>query len=320
MSERETAQQIDEAASAWVARLDAGLDGAAQTELAAWRAVDPRREGALLRAEAAWRLLDDAGRLSDRLPPAVAAPVSRRRLIGWGGGLAAGVAGLGAAAVWGLGSRGRRIETARGEIRRVPLQDGSLAMVNTESRVAVDLTAARRAVRLPRGEAWFQVAKDPTRPFVVEAGPVRVQAVGTAFSVRRRGEGAEVQVTEGIVEVWSADRPEARIRISAGASAYVADKTGPQVPRADDTEIDRRLAWRTGQIILDGDTLGAAAEEFNRYNDRRLVIDDPALAGERLFGRFRTNEPDAFARAAAGMLGAELWMGPEEIRLGRPAG
>ena len=74
----------------------------------------------------------------------------------------------------------------------MPLPDGSFASLNTASRVSVRFTPERRAVRLEEGEAWYQVAHDRARPFVVEAGPVRVQAVGTAFSVRRREGGVDV--------------------------------------------------------------------------------------------------------------------------------
>jgi transmembrane sensor len=323
MSERETAQQIDEAAIGWVARLDRDRSDAAQAELELWLAGDSRRRGAYVRAEAAWGVLDRArilgasdGAASD--PTASDPRRTRRWLVTGGVGLAASLVGVvgGLVAMRTLG--GQRIETAVGEIRRVPLGDGSLALVNTASLVSVDLRPKLREIRLSRGEAWFEVAHDKARPFVVTAGDVRVRAVGTAFSVRRRGTGAEVQVTEGVVEVWTIDSPAHRSRVVAGASAFVADAAGAQPIKVVgvEAEIDRRLAWRTGQIVLDGDTLGAAAEEFNRYNAKQLVVDDPVLAEEKLFGRFRTNEPETFARAAS-MLGARLVSTEDDIHLTR---
>ncbi len=80
--------------------------------------------------------------------------------------------------------------------------------------------------------------------------------------------------------------------------------------------IERDLAWRTGQIVLDGRTLAQAAAEFNRYNARQVVIDDAAIAREGLVGLFQTNEPDAFARSVAAALGARLTQTPTEIRIG----
>src|SRR3546814_12357098 len=86
------------------------------------------------------------------------------------------------------------------------------------------MVAKSRNVVLREGEAWFQVARDKSRPFVVEAGKVRVQAVGTAFSVRRDENGASVFVTEGVVEIWvDGDRAQRR-RLSAGMQAYVSER------------------------------------------------------------------------------------------------
>lgn len=302
---RETAEAIDDQAMRWVARIDrAALEPRDQADLEAWLAGDTRRRGAFLRAEAAWRMLDRASVPIDEADADMseAAPVSRRWLMAGAGGIAASIA----LAIGLLGSsetRPARIETARGEIRRVPLDDGSMAVVNTASRVAVALSPDTRAVTLDQGEAWFQVAKDKTRPFVVSAGDVRVRAVGTAFSVRRHSGGADVQVTEGVVEAWVAGDEADAVRIARGARAFIDMTTGPAIPSQAALEIDRSLAWRTGQIILDGDTLGEAAAEFNRYNSRKIVIGDPQLAAEKLVGRFRTNEPEAFVRATVATLG-----------------
>lgn len=320
MDERETADANNEQAARWVARIDRqGLDERGQAELDAWLAADPRRAGALLRAEAAWSMLDRASVLATpgrALPPPTGPRLPRRRVLVGGSALAASVAaGAVGVSVW----RGTRptIVTARGEIRRVPLEDGSMAVVNTDTRVRVDLQPRLRGVRLAQGEAWFQVAHDPERPFVVAAGDLRVRAVGTAFSVRRHADGADVLVTEGVVEAWSSGEDLTAVRLGPGERGVFRRAAAPVIATDMSVQIDRALAWRTGQIILDGDTLASAAGEFNRYNDRPIVIADAALAGQRLVGRFRTNEPDAFARAAAGMLGARVEISAEEIRLSR---
>lgn len=324
MSERETAQAIHDRAVEWVARLDReGDDPAIQAELDDWLAGDERRRGALFRAQAAWTMLDRASVLRAGRTESVrvetgeesrAAWLSRRRVL-WGGGAAAAsiAAAFAGIAVWPRPVQ--RIETAIGEIRRVPLDDGSLAAVNTQSRLAVSIEPEIRRVMLDQGEAWFQVERDPTRPFIVEAGEVRVQAIGTAFSVRRTERGADVQVTEGTIEVWNIGAPGKAHRVSAGSRTFVSYAAAPAPAVEAGSEIDRSLAWRNGQLIFDGDTLAEAAAEFNRYNRVHLEIADPALAGERMIGRFRTNEPDAFARAAASLLGARAEMRGDRIVL-----
>jgi transmembrane sensor len=144
-----------------------------------------------LQAEAAWLSLDKAH-------DGVAAidhgrqRFSRRTVLGTASALAATLIG---ALFW--RRSGTVYRTELGEIRHVPLADGSSATINSDSEVKVRLADNRREVRLASGEAWFRVMKDPMRPFVVEAGQVVVQAVGTAFSVRRRENGADVLVTEG---------------------------------------------------------------------------------------------------------------------------
>lgn len=197
-----------------------------------------------------------------------------------------------------------RYDTGIGEIRRVQLTDGSSALINTSSALDFDAGSNRRRVRLGEGEAWFKVAKDRARPFVVEAGAVRVQAVGTAFSVRRRANGADVLVTEGVVESWVVGAEGHRVRIGAGERAFVADNAAIDTRPSDPAEIDRMLAWRNGKIDLNGETLGWAAAEFNRYNRRQQVVVDPSIADERLYGVFRIDDPAAFVTAVEMSLGA----------------
>lgn len=311
MNERETPQAIYDSAAAWVARLDhSGDDPATRAELEAWLAGDDRRQGALFRAQAAWAMLDRASALRgahhdessqdfdhSRWP-------SRRRLIS--GGLAAASVAAIAVSIRPWLSPPERIETALGEIRRVPLSDGSLAAVNTQTKLAISIEPEVRKVALGQGEVWFQVAKDRARPFIVEAGEARVKAVGTAFSVRRTEDGADVQVTEGVVEVWNVG-DEAKVRrVVAGARAVVSDRAGSMPIVVANDEIERTLSWRNGELIFDGDTVAEAAAEFNRYNTVQIEVADPGLAGEKMIGRFRTNEPDAFARAAGSLLAARV--------------
>lgn len=320
-----TSTMDDDDAVRWAIRRDSGpLDLAAQDALDRWLAEDERRQGALLRAEAALAYLDRGRALAElRQVCAEEALITDRRprfgrrafLVG---GMLSGVAAAGLGSFLILQPRAAEIQTAVGEVRRVPLPDGSVASLNTASRLAVAMKEGpRRIVRLDEGEAWFQVAHDRARPFIVEAGDIRVQAVGTAFSVRRRDNGADVLVTEGVVETWVVGREAQRTRIAAGARGFVSD-AAPKVEVANaPEEVDRALAWRTGEIALNGESLTYAVEEINRYNRKQLVIDDPALGHETLVGYFRTNEPENFGRAVANMTGARVIDQGDTIRLTR---
>lgn len=309
---RDASTEIDAAAASWAARLDANAMSASdQAALDDWLAGDSRREGALWRARAVMGLMVNPAPEAE-LHRAPAKP-DRRILLG-GMGLAAAVA---AGVVLTPVLSRQRYRTLVGEIRRVPLADGSMAAINTDTTLDIRFQKAERVVTLDQGEAWFQVAKDRARPFVVAAGDVRVQAVGTAFSVRRKSGGAEVRVTEGVVEVWSdAGAGKVRRRVSAGEQVFVSEQAGASSPVKRPLEMERALSWREGQIVLDGDTIGAAAAEFNRYNNRKIVIVDPDLEGRTVVGWFRTNEPESFAQAVGVAHDASVKVGEQVIMLG----
>jgi transmembrane sensor len=341
---------VDDIAADWAIRRDAGvLDAATEAELDAWIAEDPRRAGALLRAEAmlalatratglpaasgaisgaaregesverATALGDDDDYMASGVPRRgadrwLARPLGRRLLLGGGAGaLAASAAGillLGRAG-------GVEIETAIGEVRRVPLADGSTAALNTDSRLRVAIDDKARRIEIAQGEAFFEVAHDKERPFTVAAGRVRVRAVGTAFSVRLRGDGAEILVTQGVVETWVDGYEGSKRRIEAGGRSFVSDRPAPIEVAAAPQQIDRALAWRSGELALDGESLGYAVAELNRYNDRKVEVVGDALAAEPLVGYFRTNDPETFAEAAASLTGSRVETDGAVIRIRR---
>lgn len=304
---------IDDLACQWAARLDRGLDEEECAALDGWLSDDCRHRGALLRAQAVSALLDRGRALggSDQ-DEQTSGPVDRRRFI------ALGAIGAAAAAVGGVGiawlSRGTPITTAIGEIRRLPLEDGSIAVVNSRTRLRVAFTSDRRDIELAEGEAWFQVAKNRARPFTVAIGPVRVQAVGTAFDVRRHASASEVVVTEGTVKIWSTAADAKPIFVSAGHRALVSNHAGVELAALPIAVTEQRLAWRQGLIVLDDMTLAAAASEFNRYHQTRLEV-APALAGKRVVGWFRTDDLDGFAAASAAMVGGHVERTPGVVRI-----
>jgi transmembrane sensor len=206
------------------------------------------------------------------------------------------------------------IRTELGQVAEVPLADSSVIVVNTKSRLEVMETANTRSVRLDEGEAWFKVAKDPDRPFLVESGEVRVQALGTSFAVRRREHGTDVQVTEGVVEVWSSRNAADRTRIMAGARTFVHNDSGARKLVQDASDVERSLSWRSGWLTFQGSTLEDAVEEFNRYNVTKLEI-APALADEKIVGRFRSSRPDSFAHVVSLTFDARVYEEGKRIRV-----
>lgn len=304
-------------AARWVARMDAeDWDEALEAELQLWLADDPRRHGALLKAQASWMTLDKPDPAVSADADGSASGLSRRLMLFAGGGMAIAASVAGAFLLF---PSGTSYTTSVGEIRRIPLPDGSTAAINTSSRVEVTIAETERRVRIDDGEVWFQVIRDPARPFVVEAGRVRVQALGTAFSVRRRDAGADILVTEGVVEAWADGAEGHKIRLGAGSRAFVANNAAIERRPDEPASVDRALAWRSGKINLVGTPLADAMAEFNRYNRRQLVLVDPALGGEQLDGIFRTDDPQGFAIAVRSGLGVPVDLGdPTAIRIGRP--
>jgi transmembrane sensor len=314
VSTQETAREVADQAVEWATRIDAGsIDRDTDVVLRQWLEGDSRRCGALLRAEAALSFLDRGRALAGVIPKSEPRRIwIRRKFLFAGVALAAGIAGALVLLV-----SPRHYGTAVGETRELPLPDGSLVAINTESAIEVAIHPTLREVTLTRGEAWFKVAHDKTRPFIVSAGRIRVRALGTAFSVRRHDDGADVQVTEGVIETWTIGEEDRRVQVAAGSKVYVAEYEPPR-PIPASAEIERSLAWREGQIVLEGETLDDAVAQFNRYNTRKLFISDADLASEKLVGQFRATEPLTFAGAVAKTLGATVVEEGDTIRLSRP--
>ena len=302
-----TAKRVNDGdiAARWVARMDAGdWQAGDEQELQTWLSADPARHGLLLRTQAAWLLPEaaDAIRQDDDIVAAKPSSWHRRAIIG---GL---VAASGAAIIAARLSFADSVAyaTKLGEIRRVPLADGSVMTINSETELKVLLAKDLRQIDLAQGEAWFEVAKDASRPFVVTSGKVRAKAVGTAFSVRTREMGVEVLVTEGVVETWSDANSTKKIRVRAGERAMVSERAVVHYESHEVSSVDRALAWRAGMIDLNGTTLREAADEFNRYNQRQIVISNPDVAAEQFDGLFRIDDPESFVDAVKSALNVDI--------------
>lgn len=202
------------------------------------------------------------------------------------------------------------IETRLGEWRQVQLADGSVVSVGANTLLQVDFERSVRRVHLQRGEAMFQVTKDPARPFIVNADSAAVRAVGTRFGVDRREDSVRVTVAEGRVAVLSGVQAAAALERLVDmnvALALVKDERVDVPVNAPTTVPLRRekvnsmqaLAWAKGQLIFQNETLGEAVREFNRRNRVQIRVDDPAIAAWHVCCVFDAADPEAFAKVIA---------------------
>jgi len=189
--------------------------------------------------------------------------------------------------------------TAIGGLQDVPLPDGSVITLSSDSRILVTLSRNERHIDLQQGEAFFKVAKDPGRPFVVSAGDRRAIAVGTRYDVRRDAAELRVIVTQGVVRLESDNGPGGRRRPStllpAGSIALASD-AGVVVNSGSVQQAEEFLSWRSGFLSFHDTPLASAAAEFNRYNARKIVIGDASIGSLRVGGNFRWSNAETFVR------------------------
>lgn len=185
--------------------------------------------------------------------------------------------------------------TAVGERSTFRLADNSIVTLSTDSAVRVNHWAKGRRLTLLRGQAFFQVAKDPARPFVVAAGDKRVTAVGTAFDVRMEPGKLSVTLVEGRVRIAAdAASGERRVEMSAGSRFVAADPADWLISAVDTA---KESAWLKGRLVFDGEPLSAVVAEMNRFSERKLSLADPALGATPVSGVFKTGQIDAFVAA-----------------------
>ncbi|MBS0214122.1 MAG: FecR domain-containing protein [Proteobacteria bacterium] len=322
-------QAIEAQAADWLARRDGdGWADADERGLMQWLDSNIAHRVAFLRLQAAW---EETGRLQalgagwqgsgppprgfwreplahrhERLSQMLARRPQRQRVrprrgVGRVAAAAAAVVcalGLG----WGWHLRSHvdtaSYATAVGEVRTLALPDGSHVTLASDSRIQVRLSPQHRDIALERGEAIFQVAKDPQRPFAVAAEGYAAVAVGTRYSVRRDPGDLRVAVTEGTVRLEPAGHAGSALPtalLPAGSVAEV-DAQGVVVRRLAQAEVERMLDWREGMLSFHATPLAQAVGEFNRFNARQMVLADPAIGALQVSGRFRWDNEDGFAR------------------------
>jgi transmembrane sensor len=217
--------------------------------------------------------------------------------------------------------------TQVGEQRFITLSDGSTVNLNSRSKIRVRYSDEARLVELLEGQALFEVARSPARPFIVTSGDTRLRAVGTQFDVYRKRHDTIVTVLEGRVAVTphpagdaeeqsgtasaravgeltmesrapgpaqgQGRLPSSQVLLTAGQQLRVAANVTPRPVRAD---VARATAWTQRRLVFDSTPLAEVAEEFNRYNSRQLVILDPSLDAFQIDGVFASTDPGPLVR------------------------
>lgn len=318
------ARDIEAIAARWVLRREEpDWSDKDQRLLDAWLEEALAHKAAYWRLEHGWRAADRIAALGD-----VAGPTPRRRRISYWvpAALAASLLIVVGADI--VSERLARrpgmvpiqlVLTEVGARKALPLADGSRIELNTATRLRTRISAGHREVWLDRGEAYFEVRHSDHMPFVVHAGPKTITVLGTKFAIRREGEKVTVSVVEGRVRVdqtGTGARPASSLTVVTGDVA-IADSLSTLVAIKAPGKVEESMAWRRGMLSFEQSSLAEAASEFNRYNRRKLVVEDPEAASIRIGGTFQAANVDAFARLLSDAYGLEIERSGEEIRVSR---
>ena len=335
--------QIAAEAAVWMARLHGPSRSLEmEQEFRAWQASSPAHREAFERCTDMWQDVPRIGLAtayeslgSQHSTPARAS--KRWHEAAWRWGTACAVASAAAVvAVLVLNWRSQNAYTTHvGEQRLVVLEDGSRMLLNTDTRIRVHFVAAQRTVEVRNGEAFFEVAKDAHRPFVVRIAGSEVVAVGTAFAVRyapdsRAGDELAVTLVEGQVDVRPAGRddsaalaPQHPVSMRAGdrllLDRQARNPAASVVARVDRPNVEQAMAWKRSEAIFDNALLSDAVAEMNRYNRTPIVLlDGLDSAGLHVSGLYRTSDSAQFASAVAALHGLKVTEQAGRLELRKP--
>ena len=311
------ASSANRQASEWIVLLESGdATDEDRARFEEWLAADPAHPAAYAALSDTWgrlaemrervRQAGDAGSGPDGVMQRLDRSGRARRRkynLSW----AAAAAVLVAAVLGGIlflpGDSAIPYRTDVGERRTASLADGSTVELNTDTELLVEYTDASRRVVMTRGEAFFEVAEEEGRPFVVTAGHGAIRAVGTGFAVRLKSPDlVSVTVTEGVVEVTHSTRDPsgAALPRETGEPPVLRrgqraeyDREATRIEEVPSAELERSQAWRRGMLVFENASLAEVIAEVNRYTETRLVIADAEIGELRLGGTFKTGRLEA---------------------------
>lgn len=303
-----TGALAQEAAELWLRAQSSPDDAGILASVQAWRAQSAAHDRAFVAAETVWAL---SGK-REAMPPLPPLRMPRSRgtrgvrsrpkvvAVAISGAAAACLAVVTAPSLSVMWQADHRAGT--GERRSVTLADGSTVTLDSGSAIAVDGEGVHRGVRLLAGRAWFDVAKDPARPFVVAAADARVTVMGTAFDVDLEDDSVDVALAEGGVRagwdggVSSRMSPGERLRFDRGTGAV----------RRDRMPASAMGSWRRDRLLLEDVPLREAIAQLRRYHRGAIVLADGSIGDRRVTGVFDTRAPIDALRLMAGSHGASV--------------
>ncbi|MFG3595216.1 FecR family protein [Bradyrhizobium sp. RDI18] len=308
---------LDEAAD-WLLRLrEAADDSRVQDDFNAWLSRSSEHRAAWHRVRESWHLLGEGKPVYEhvwrpRSPQTLSTDVGKgprvrsrnhSRVTGRRWRWVAAISATGLAAcllVIAVPSLLLRLEadylTTTAQSRLVTLEDGTTVLLAADSAIKTDFSANRRQVRLLAGEAFFDVIRNPGRPFVVDASGVKVEVTGTAFDVRLSSSATQVELARGAVGVSSNAAQRTPPAVLAPGQMLVIDRRSGAMTRSDIAPEDIG-AWREGRLFVNDATIGAVVEQIQRYHAAWIAIPDITLAQQTVTGLYDLRDPDRALRA-----------------------
>ncbi|EIL96490.1 FecR domain-containing protein [Rhodanobacter sp. 115] len=201
----------------------------------------------------------------------------------------------GARFVGGRGMPAQHYASAVGQDRDIRLPDGTDIALGADSSLTARYGRGRRNVDLAAGEAYFTVVHDRSRPFVVDAGSLRIEDLGTAFNVRRTGQRVSVAVTQGRVRVSSSTAADGQLELEAGQRAEYDPRSG--MVRVSHLAAQRATAWRHHQLEFVDEPLSMVIANVNRYSRHPVQLADPQLGQLMFTGTVNTTNIDGWIGA-----------------------
>lgn len=304
------ARTIDDCAARWAAkRLSGNFAKADEAKLQEWLDADPQHSAAFAEYLAIADVSTHAGAIGGLKTAAndesgIGAIFPRRAWLFGAPALAASL--FAAFVVLGpsrqLPADTNTYATMRGETRDITLPDGSNVTLNTDTVLSFTAKDGERYAALERGEAFFDVARDETRPFIVDAGDARATVLGTSFNIRKEEEESTIFVLSGVVSVQSGARDQSAsgVRLAKGQQVSVASSGAVSGVNQFDPGIT--ATWRHGYLFFENTPLTQVIADLNRYFDPQIELEDDALGSAPVSGRIDLKSQDIAIRAISAAL------------------
>ncbi|MBN9787337.1 hypothetical protein DMP17_01835 [Pseudonocardia sp. TMWB2A] len=184
--------------------------------------------------------------------------------------------------------------TQLGQRADITLADGSAVKLDSETNMVARNLPTSRNVVLKSGRAYFDVAKNPDRPFTVIANGKAIRALGTAFSVSIDGNDVVVTLVEGKVRVTDVGGTETSVEMTPGRQ-LIARKNQNWTMKSVDSS--KEESWTIGKLTYMRDPLSKAVYDMNRYSKKKIIFENGRVPQKNIIGVFDAGDVDSFVTA-----------------------